>query len=163
MDTTRLKLQLKAIIAMMAFLVSGAAISQDIATEPSDVKPDQQLYFTLPDEHAFPQADAIENFDCSDKIYSVITLSNFPKGKFHIAFIWTDPAGTDRERTEYPFYVREDEEKLWAWLQLSRATGAGMLQWINPAAGLEEFIGPWHVTVEVDGKKVASGSFDVSC
>ena len=148
---------------MMAFLVSGAAQSQQSTGESIAATPEYALYFTLPDEHAFPQADAIENFDCSDKIYSVITLSHFPKGKFHITFIWTDPAGTDRERTEYPFYVREDEEKLWAWLQLSRATGAGMLQWINPAAGLEEFIGPWQVTVEVDGKKVASGSFEVSC
>lgn len=163
MDTTHFKTQLKAIIFMMAFLVCGWAHSMDSGNEPIAEKSTQTLYFTLPDEHAFPQSEAIDNFDCSDKIYSVITLSHFPKGKFHITFIWTDPAGTDRERTEYPFYVREDEEKLWAWLQLSRATGAGMLQWINPAAGLEEFIGPWQVTVEVDGKKIASGSFEVSC
>ena len=38
-----------------------------------------------------------------------------------------------------------------------------MLQWLDPSAGLEEFIGPWTVEVHIDGKQLASLTMEVNC
>ena len=90
-------------------------------------------------------------------------LSDYPVGTYQLSVAWIDPALDVRERTEYEFRVRESETRLWAWLTLSRATGAGLLQWINPAAGLEEFVGGWRIEVSVNDQKLASSDFEVVC
>ncbi|WP_147251002.1 hypothetical protein [Arenicella xantha] len=149
---------------VVAFLFAPfSSASNDKSDSVNNSEASHKLYFALPDKHAFPQQEAKTEFDCSDKIYSVIELTNFKHGRHAITIVWTDPSGTDRERTEYPFSVFEKETRLWGWLELSRARGAGMLQWLNPAAGLEEFIGPWVATIYIDGKKLESGSFEVLC
>ena len=131
--------------------------------EPSANKTSHHVYFSVANEHGFPLKEERKNFDCEDKIHTVIELSNFKPGKHSLSVVWTDPSSTDRERTEYDFHVREQNTRLWTWLTLSRANGAGMLQWINPAAGLEEFIGPWKVVVRIDNKEIETKKFEVSC
>ncbi len=122
------------------------------------------LRFALPDKHGFPNQEPKTHFDCSDKIYSVTEVSGLSKGRHVVSFEWIDPSSDLRENTTYDFYVRDEAStKLWAWLELSRASGAGMLQWLNPAAGLEEFIGQWDVNIIINDKKYKSSSFEVSC
>lgn len=124
---------------------------------------EQTLLFSLGDKHNFPTMDAKESFDCGDQIYAVIVLDNWEKDRHELEFVWNDPELNARERTQYPFFVRNQQTKLWSWLRLSRATGAGMLQWLNPAAGYEEFIGEWRVDIFVDGKKILDKHFEVTC
>ena len=133
--------------------------------EDREVEKKHLVYFTLGDEHNAPkkQDESQEIFDCSDKIYTVVELTGFPKGKHQISVLWSDPAQTVREHTKYDFRVREEDTRLWAWLSLSRGTGAGMLQWINPAAGMEDFIGIWEIEVKIDGKTLQKENFEVSC
>lgn len=164
------ELRLKAITCVMAFLLPAyllpvfllpthaAAKEQPVAKIVS-----HQVYFSLGDQFGAPTKDAKTRFDCSDKIYTVVELSNYPLGKHQISVLWLDPHNSTRENTEYPFNIRSDTTRLWAWLSLSRGTGAGMLQWIDPAAGLEDFIGPWSVKVLIDGKQIAKETFEVSC
>ena len=123
------------------------------------------LFFSLSDRHGFPVGEQLTNFDCSDKIYAVTELSNFKgEDKHGIEFRWIDPHGETRERTRYDFFMRsEPTTKLWAWLELSRAKGAGMIQWLNPAAGLEEFIGEWKLELLLDGKTINNDHFEVNC
>lgn len=122
------------------------------------------LRFTLSDEHGFPLEESKENFDCLDKIYAVTELSHLKSGKHAIEFKWVDPSGVAREHTNYDFYISDKPSiKLWAWLELSRAQGASMMQWLNPAAGLEEFIGQWELELLVDDKTIQQGKFEVSC
>ncbi len=160
----------KASMQMLAFLflILGVTPAPTFAEQTSNEqanKASHTLHFSLGDKHGFPLNDAKSEFDCSDKIYTTIELSNYPLGKHHFSIVWTDPAGDDRERTEYDFQVRNHDQpmRLWSWLSLRRSTGSGMLQWLNPAAGLEEFIGPWSVEVRIDNKKIDSQSFEVSC
>lgn len=105
----------------------------------------------------------MEQFDCSDKIYTVVELGKFPKGKHQVSVRWIDPHDETRENTRYQFHVHGEQTRIWAWLSLSRGVGAGMLQWIDPSAGLEDFIGPWTVHVMIDGKRLGGGKFEVSC
>ena len=121
------------------------------------------IYFSLADKFGAPTKERFTQFDCSDKIFTVVELNEFAKGKHQVAVRWIDPHDTTRENTRYPFNVHHQETRIWAWLSLSRGVGAGMMQWIDPSAGMEDFIGPWTVEVLVDGKKIGGGNFEVSC
>lgn len=152
----------KAIILAMAFLYSfDLLVSVSIATEQE--KPQSKVYFSLGDQYEYPLTDDRTSFGCSDKIFTVIELSYLPKSTYDLAIVWIDPSNTERERTEYPFDVVTDQTRLWSWLRLSPAKGAAMIQWINPAAGLEEFVGPWTVEVRINNQKIASKNFEVIC
>lgn len=125
--------------------------------------PQSTVYFALADEFNAPLKESTTDFDCTDKIFTVVELNDYPQGKHQLSVRWLDPTDGQREHTKYEFHVNQQEVRLWAWLSLSRAQGAGMLTWINPAAGLEEFVGPWTVEVRVDNKKISDGVFEVSC
>ncbi len=162
LKSSTLKLE-KAIIKTMAFLFF---FNGQLSAEPSTEETGKQaidLYFALGDKHGFPSADRKTNFNCTDKIYAALSLANFEKKRYTVSFTWVDPNGEERERTEYPFTVTESTTKLWSWLSLSRARGAGMIQWINPAAGLEEFIGPWQVEIRVNNKKLVTEKVEITC
>jgi len=153
------------LLSNLVFLPSSydSIRADSVPEETEQPTPSHKVYFSLANEHGFPLQEEKQDFDCEDKIYAVVELSNFKQGKHNLSVVWTDPSDTDRERTQYDFHVRESKVRLWSWLILSRAKGAGMLQWINPAAGLEEFIGPWTVTVKVDNKEIEKKQLQVSC
>lgn len=137
---------------------SDAAVESD----PSKTK-HHNLYLSLGDEFNVPLKQGQDIFDCTDKIYSVVELFSYPLGKHHLSVRWRDPNGTVREHTQYDFHVRNNNTRLWAWLVLSRGFGGGMLQWANPAAGLEDFIGIWEIDVKINGKPIDKNNFEVSC
>lgn len=124
-----------------------------------------RVYYSLGDENNVPLTKPVEDFDCTDQIFTTVELNNYTKGKYQLSISWIDPNDDVRENTRYPFQVNSSKRitKLWAWLSLSRAKGAGVLAWINPAAGLEEFIGQWKVEVRVDNELVNTGNFVVRC
>ena len=163
-------LVIKAIIFVMAFLfhIEFAHSLNDVNqtnTKSAQHSSTHKVYFSLADEHGFPNNTAMHEFDCSDKIYTILELENYSVDRYELSILWVDPTGTSREHTQYPFNVRDikNTTRLWAWLSLSRATGAGLLQWLDPSAGLEEFIGPWTVEVRINNKKIESKQFEVSC
>ena len=43
------------------------------------------------------------------------------------------------------------------------ASGAGMLQWLDSSAGMEEFIGNWKISISIDDVTVGESSFEVLC
>jgi len=154
----------KAIVFAMALFFALYNHNTTAKSPKKNNLPTASLRFALSDQHGFPLDEAKTNFDCLDKIYSVTELTGFEKGKHTVEFKWFEPNGSIQERTVYDFWVRDKPStKLWAWLELSRARGAGMLQWLNPAAGLEEFIGNWELRLLIDGKQYNSGNFEVSC
>lgn len=126
-------------------------------------EPRSQSYLALSNQHGAPTTEAQTSFDCTDKIFVVAELTHFKRGKHQLSVRWVDPADQVRETTDYPFFVQQDKTRIWAWLSLSRGAGAGILQWLDPAAGLEEFVGPWRVTLAVDGKRLHENEFEVDC
>ncbi|MFT5571452.1 MAG: hypothetical protein ACI9FR_000366 [Cryomorphaceae bacterium] len=139
-------------------------LSPSLSSMASNDTAQSRVYYALADRTKAPQLEGVGEFDCTDKIYTVLELENFAVGKHQFSVRWIDPAGQLREHTQYPFNVQNStEHRLWAWLLLSRARGAGMLTFVNPAAGLEEFIGEWKIEVRVDDKLLDSGKFDVIC
>jgi hypothetical protein len=159
-------LVIKAITFVMAFLLHIEFTPAVYASEQQAVtiQPSLLVYFSLADENGFPKKEPNLEFDCTDKIFTVLELTNYPVNRYELSILWIDPTGTSREHTKYPFNVRDRKNttRLWAWLSLSRATGAGLLQWLDPSAGLEEFIGPWSVEVRINNKKVETKRLDVS-
>jgi len=157
----------KATNLFVAFFLSSLIIESVTAAQEqtNETKKEKSalVYYSLADEFNAPTKEALVDFDCTDKIFSVIELSNYPKGKHLLSVRWIDPSDAQREHTKYEFHVNRAEVRLWAWLSLSRAQGAGMLTWINPAAGLEEFVGEWTVEVRVNNKLISDSAFIVSC
>lgn len=153
---------LQALTTPMA-LASDSARSAKNNTSNSESSRSSIVYFGLADQQGLPVRDENEVFDCTDKIYTVIELQGYAVGAYHLSVRWNDPSGDTREHTQYKFHVNNTNARLWAWLSLSRAPGAGMLQWLNPAAGLEEFIGLWNVTVKINDKTIHRGDFEISC
>jgi len=152
---------------MMAFLSLAPTVYAALKTNNDNTIEAEQishtLYFSKEDQFGGPRIEPVAQFDCSEKIFSVVELSNYPLGRHQLSVTWKDPTDNTREHTQYDFFVHHAETKIWAWLSLSRAAGAAMMTWINPAAGLEEFVGPWNVELRIDNKKIDDGSFTVIC
>ncbi len=174
-----------------AFLICGActeADNQDVAlknkqtvtpqqdlTEPTkDFLPQKSSAKTLKNKTLQPIADVYLNtnpksapqegaFNCDDQVYLTIKFANHQPKLHQINISWKDPNGTERENNSFPFFVTEKESLAWASLKLHRSVGAGMLQWINPAAGMEEFIGIWSVEVQVGDLLNKTLTFEVLC
>jgi len=103
------------------------------------------------------------SFGCEDKIYTIIEFKDHPPKLHQIQIEWKDPHGEVRERNDFPYFVSGNVAHAWSSLSLHRSVGAGMLQWINPAAGMEEFIGDWTVSVKVSDIINETVTFEVLC
>ena len=103
------------------------------------------------------------SFNCDDQIYLAIKFANHDPKLHQINISWKDPNDEERENNSFPFFVTKNESLAWASLKLHRSVGAGMLQWVNPAAGMEEFIGTWTVDVSVGDIVKESLNFEVLC
>jgi hypothetical protein len=154
-----------AVLSAALFIVTLQTSAIQAKQQNVETKPSSRILITLENEHGGPALDLgdQEEFDCNDKIFTVVELQNYPKEKFQLSVKWINPEGDVQEHTQYPFNVHNDATRVWAWLSLSRATGAGMLQFINPAAGMEEFVGEWNVEVSLNDKRIGNDRFLVLC
>ena len=121
------------------------------------------IYTALADDTQVPDRSARERFSCTDQVYAVIELDDYTSGEHQLSVKWISPAGAQREHTRYGFSVFNSEERIWAWLKLHRASGAGMMQWLDSSAGMEEFIGNWKISISIDDVPVGESSFEVLC
>lgn len=110
-----------------------------------------------------PSNEPNSEFGCGDRIYAVITANGLAKSQHLLEAIWRDPQGKDREHTRYPFVVRYDRERIWVWLKLHRPPEAALVQFMNPSAGMDEFVGEWRLKILVDGRLIDQKKFNVIC
>lgn len=146
-------------------------IKRNLSSETNN-NPDQEVKDTnstpsikllLSDQFEYENSTAKSSFNCDQKVFAVIELHNYPKATHNITVNWLDPHDKQRESTQIPTYPVNAITYTWASLSLHRDVTAGMLQWINPAAGMEEFIGEWKVNVLIDGKLEKTKQFTVVC
>ena len=121
------------------------------------------VYLTATESDGIPVQQPATEFSCSDKIFAVIELSGLSKQKHKLDAIWRDPQGKDREFTEYEFQAHDDNERIWVWLKLHRPAEAALVSFINPSAGMDEFIGQWELRLAIDNKPFETKSFNVLC
>ncbi len=121
------------------------------------------IILTAKTHDGVPSHEASAEFGCSDQIYAVITGNGLAKSRHLLEAVWRDPRGKDREHTRYPFVVRHDQERIWVWLKLHRPPEAALVQFMNPSAGMDEFVGEWRVKVLVDGRLIEQKKFNVVC
>ena len=148
----------KAIFTFFFIFLSFACIAAQ--------NPSATLTFNLGNENEAPDRVSRSKFDCLDHIFAVAKIASLTEGKHAAEFRWINPQGNSQEVTKYKFLVNYGNQAggdLWAWLKLSRGKGAGLFQWLDPATGLEEFIGEWRVELLIDGKELAKNTFQVNC
>ncbi|MDZ7839825.1 MAG: hypothetical protein U5R46_03245 [Gammaproteobacteria bacterium] len=141
--------------AVLWTALQAAALAQD----------SYKVYLTAKADAEVPLQEPMETFTCSDRIYGVLEV-NQPdggSGTHTLHATWRNPAGDDQEVTRYDFQITNGYARVWVWLKLNRSGEAAIVQFINPTAGMEEFIGMWELHVRVDGESVAKKTFEVLC
>lgn len=138
---------------------------QQVAVQTSNVAPAKpfDIYTTLGSEQQQPLSEREDIFECESTVYTVIEMFGTDPGKHQLEVDWFDPSQSKRETTRYDFTVTNSQERIWAWLRLHRASGGGMMKWLDSSAGLEEFVGDWLVEVKIDGRNIGQTSFRVIC
>lgn len=123
------------------------------------------VYLTAKADADVPRNEPMETFACSDKIFGVVEVNEAggETGQRALHATWRNPAGDDQEVTKYKFQVTNGYARVWIWLKLHRSGEAAIVQFMNPSAGMEEFVGMWELHVRVDGEPVAKKSFEVIC
>ena len=121
-----------------------------------------EVYTTNLEKDGQPIHQQLTEFDCSDRIYTVLEAQGLDSGKHKLKVSWIDPSGTQKELTRYEFDAYAFT-RVWAWLQLSPPTSAIIGQVFDPSFGMEEFIGQWTAKVSIDGKLVKQHEFEVLC
>ncbi|MDH3637222.1 MAG: hypothetical protein OES09_01995 [Gammaproteobacteria bacterium] len=124
---------------------------------------DHKIYLTAAVDQGVPLARPATEFGCTDTIYAVLEIHGLEKTEHSLNAVWRDPHGVERERTQYPFRVRGDRERIWVWLKLHRSQGAALVQFVDPSAGMGEFVGNWQIQLFIDGKSLAKQDFTVLC
>ncbi|HED13772.1 MAG TPA: hypothetical protein ENI62_08995 [Gammaproteobacteria bacterium] len=122
-----------------------------------------RTYLTAIEKDGIPSTKSSLDFACQDRIFAILELDTKPKSHHKLVFLWQDPTGKVRERTQYPFTALQAHNRVWAWLKLSGGVGSVFMKWLDPNAGLDEFIGEWMIRFRLDGREVASQRFQVLC
>jgi hypothetical protein len=113
-------------------------------------------------KNGVPISSLSDEFDCADKIFSVIDIQGLRNGEHTLNVDWIDPSGKRREQTTYSFH-RAGSIRITVWLKLNLPKGATLLSAFNPALGMGEFIGRWEIRMWVDQSPVAQKWFSVLC
>lgn len=150
-------------VAFCCVCLFSMAVWNVAAKTADDAQPVALAYLANADQDERPTTEQVEHFGCDNKIYAVAELENYPLGKYEFSVRWIDPSGTTREHTRYPFHVHNKKTRLWSWLSLQRGAGAGMFRWLDPSAGLEDFIGRWQIEVQISNKRIATLEMEVHC
>ena len=125
--------------------------------------PAHKIYLTASEQGGIPLAQPDTEFSCHDKIFAVIEVDGLSEDKHRLDAVWLDPLGKDREHTTYEFMVYGNTTKLWVWLKLHRSMEAAVVAFMNPSAGMDEFIGKWELRIAIDGQPIEKKSFSVNC
>ncbi|MEC8889247.1 MAG: hypothetical protein VYD76_07840 [Pseudomonadota bacterium] len=113
-------------------------------------------------ENGVPVSSLSNEFNCADKIFSVIDIQGLRNGEHTLNVDWIDPSGKRREQTTYSFH-RAGSIRITVWLKLHPPRGATLLSAFNPALGMGEFIGRWEIRMRVDQSPLAQKWFSVLC
>ena len=113
-------------------------------------------------ENGVPVRSSSDEFSCADKIFSVIDIQGLSNGEHTLTADWIDPSGNRREQTTYSFH-RAGSIRITVWLKLHPPRGATLLSALNPAWGMDEFIGRWEIRISVDKSPVTQKWFSVLC
>jgi len=146
-------------------LILTAALLGVLSTSNVPANEGYNVYLTAKEKSGMPLKEPAETFACSDKIYGVLEVKrpDGGSGRHTLYAVWRNPSGEDQEVTEYPFEITNGYARVWIWLKLHRSGEAAIVQFMNPSAGMEEFVGMWELHVRVDGESVAKKSFEVIC
>lgn len=132
---------------------------------PASAREGYNVYLTAKENQGVPLREPSTDFTCSDKIYGVMEIDN-PSAttQTHTLYAtWRNPDGEDQEFTKYEFQVTNGHARVWVWLKLHRSTEASIVQFMNPSAGMEEFVGEWELRFQIDKETIAKKTFEVLC
>ncbi len=129
---------------------------------PAKAATSLDAFFTSSIKNGVPVSSSNDEFNCSDRIFSVIDIQGLTNGEHTLNVDWIDPSGSRREQTTYSFH-RAGSIRITVWLKLHPPSGTTLLSAFNPALGMDEFIGRWEVRISVDQSTMIQKWFSVLC
>ena len=102
-------------------------------------------------------------FSCSDRIYTMVLVSDLRETTHTLIVDWIDPNGRQREHTVHNFRFSGNPISIWAWLTLHPPRGSIAFRIFNPSVGMREFIGTWTVRVTIDNEPQGKVKFEILC
>ena len=144
--------------------IPGLLLCIALLPAPAAAKEGYKVYLTAKENQGVPLREPATDFACADKIYGVMEIDRpGASGQHTLYATWRNPAGEDQEHTEYKFQVSNGHARIWVWLKLHRSTEASLVQFMNPSAGMEEFVGQWQIHFRVDDDTIVKKTFEVLC
>ncbi len=129
---------------------------------PAKAATSLNVFVTTSIKNGVPVSSSSDEFNCTDKIFSVIDIQGLSNGQHILNADWIDPSGKRREQTTYNFNGA-GSIRITVWLKLHPPRGATLLSSFNPAWGMDEFIGRWEIRISVDQSPVTQKWFSVLC
>ena len=129
---------------------------------PAKAATSLDAFVTSSIKNGIPVSSSSNEFNCSDKIFSVIDIQGLSNGEHTLNVDWIDPSRNRREQTTYSFH-RAGSIRITVWLKLHPPSGATLLSAFNPALGMDEFIGRWEIRISVDQSALIQKWFSVLC
>lgn len=148
-----------------ANLILAALLAATLLAATALAQNGYDIYLTAKENSDVPLKEPAQTFSCSDKIYAVVEIRqpDGGSGQHTLHATWRNPSGEDQEVTKYDFQVTNGYARIWVWLKLQRSGEAAIVQFMNPSAGMEEFVGDWELEIRVDGERIGKQSFEVLC
>ena len=148
---------------MIKWILALIGVATLIASPLAQAAAGHKIYLTASEQEGVPLPQPATQFSCNDKIFAVIEVDGLSRDKHKLDAVWRDPRGKDREHTVYEFMVHNNTERIWVWLKLHRSMEAALVAFMNPSAGMDEFIGEWELHLAIDSKPIDKRSFSVLC
>jgi len=102
-------------------------------------------------------------FSCTDRIWGVFEIQNIPGGTSEFVSHWHGPSGDVVKSKK--IRTRISNTKNWFHLSsfVEMNSDAFLMNFLDPSAGFEKFIGTWNVEILRNGEAIGSGRFEVLC
>lgn len=103
-------------------------------------------------------------YDCSDRIELGLSFSELLDNEKMVLIRWVSPQGRTQDSHSFALDgIINGDASANIWLELSRSKGSGVFSFIDPGAGMSDFIGNWFTEVNINGVPVGTFDFIVDC
>jgi hypothetical protein len=107
--------------------------------------------------------DAGESFDCSERIWGVVRVNGLPTGDNRLVIHWVSPHEERFLARPITKRVRDSNADVYISAFLELENSLNLVSFMDPAAGLEPYIGEWNAELFSNGVRVDGAPFNVIC
>ncbi len=125
-----------------------------------------RLYLATQENGGYVTNESRE-FGCDDVIYLFYESADQSLAEASFEVVWRHKGNKMTHKTNQPFKPKSSGGRLWSWSGIAFNSGQStfdkLTAFLDPAAGREEFIGSWEITVLLSGVELKKLDMKVLC